>query len=115
MTVFNLLFPVFALMGFGLISRIRGWVTPEQKEGTKEGVFGLFFPILIFNVMLTSTFDPSTFQMIGFVVIVCILTIFIGRLFFRKCLGEELTDVALFMLITVERGSLTFSLYSPND
>lgn len=75
MTVFNLLFPVFALMGLGLISRIRGWVTPEQKEGTKDVVFGLFFPILIFNVMLTSTFDPSTFQMIGFVVIVWILTI----------------------------------------
>jgi hypothetical protein len=42
MTVFNLLFPVFALMGLGLISRIRGWVTPEQKEGTKDVVFASF-------------------------------------------------------------------------
>lgn len=112
MTVFNLLFPVFALMGLGLISRIRGWVTPEQKEGTKDVVFGLFFPILIFNVMLTSTFDPSTFQMIGFVVIVWILTIFIGRRFLRKWHGEELADVAPFMLTTVEGGSVTLPLYT---
>src|SRR5690625_3164398 len=62
--------------------------------------------------MLTSTFDPSTFQMIGFVVIVWILTIFIGRRFLRKWHGEELADVAPFMLTTVEGGSVTLPLYT---
>ena len=54
MTALSTLFPVLFMVLLGLISRIKGFITPEQKEGANTIVFNVLFPILIFNILLTS-------------------------------------------------------------
>ncbi len=49
MAALSTLFPVFFMVLLGIISRIKGFVTPEQKEGANNIVFNVLFPILIFN------------------------------------------------------------------
>lgn len=90
MTIVNLLFPVFFMMAIGFVARLRGWVTPAEKDGTKNVVFNLFLPILIFNVIFTSTFESSSFLMIGYVAIFWVLTIFVARRFFENGMVKNL-------------------------
>ena len=54
MQAIQTLFPVFIMIGLGVVSRIRGWLTPEQKEGAKNLAFSVLFPVLIFNAIFTS-------------------------------------------------------------
>ena len=59
MAALSTLFPVFFMVLLGIISRIKGFVTPEQKEGANNIVFNVLFPILIFNILLTSKIESS--------------------------------------------------------
>lgn len=52
MNALSTLFPVFFMIILGMIARIKGFISPEQKEGVNHIVFNILFPILIFNVYL---------------------------------------------------------------
>jgi predicted permease len=41
MKILTTLFPVFIMMALGFISRLKQWLTPDQKEGAKRFVFGV--------------------------------------------------------------------------
>ena len=49
MTTLTILVPVFFLLVLGYVSRVKGWLTLEQKNGANSLVFTIFFPILIFH------------------------------------------------------------------
>lgn len=59
MVALTTLFPVFFMVALGLLARIKGFVTPEQKNGANNIVFNVLFPILIFNVLFTSKIEIS--------------------------------------------------------
>lgn len=42
-----------------MIARIKGFISPEQKEGANHIVFNVLFPILIFNVLFTAKIESS--------------------------------------------------------
>ena len=111
MNVINLLFPVFFMIVIGIICRIKGWVTPQQKEGTKNVVFNIFFPILIFNVLFSSQINPSTLYIVIYVFIAFILAYMLG-LFLKRWNHDRFSHLSSFMLMTCEGGSVALPLYT---
>ena len=59
MKAIETIFPVFFMIFLGLLSRNKEWITPEQKEGANKIVFNILFPVMIFNVLLTSHIKMS--------------------------------------------------------
>ena len=53
------IFPVIFMIGIGTFSRIRGFITPSQKDGANKIVFNILFPIMIFNILFTSKLETS--------------------------------------------------------
>lgn len=111
MTALSTLFPVFFMVVLGLISRVKGFITPEQKEGANNIVFNVLFPILIFNILLTSKIESSAILIIGYVFIAFCLTMVIGKLL-SKFTGEKFAHISYFMLTTCEGGNVALPLYT---
>ena len=104
------LFPVFIMIGLGVVSRIRGWLTPEQKEGAKSLAFSVLFPVLIFNAIFTSQLKAEYLLVIGYVFVMFSIALAIGFLL-RKWHGEEYAEVSPYMMTTVEGGNVALPLY----
>ena len=111
MAALSTLFPVFFMVLLGIISRIKGFVTPEQKEGANNIVFNVLFPILIFNILLTSKIESSAILIVVYVFIAFVLTMFIGKLL-TKFTGERFSHISYFMLTTCEGGNVALPLYT---
>lgn len=111
MAALSTLFPVFFMVVLGLVSRIKGFVTPEQKEGANNIVFNVLFPILIFNILLTSKIESSSILIIAYVFAAFCLTMVIGKLL-TKFTGKEFEHISYFMLTTCEGGNVALPLYT---
>lgn len=79
MTALTTLFPVFFMLTLGFVSRIKAWVTVDQKSGANTIVFQILFPILIFNVLLTSKIEASVIYIVAYVFIAFMVALFIGK------------------------------------
>ena len=95
----------------GLISRIKGFITPEQKEGANTIVFNVLFPILIFNILLTSKIESSAIFIVVYVFIAFSLAMVIGKLL-GKFTGQHFSHISHFMLTTCEGGNVALPLYT---
>lgn len=111
MTVLSTLFPVLFMVLLGLISRIKGFITPEQKEGANTIVFNVLFPILIFNILLTSKIESSAIFIVVYVFIAFSLAMVIGKLL-GKFTGQHFSHISHFMLTTCEGGNVALPLYT---
>lgn len=111
MTALSTLFPVFFMVMLGLLSRIKGFVTPQQKEGANTIVFHVLFPILIFNILFTSKIEASAIFIVGYVFIAFCLTMVIGKLV-SNFTGKDFSHISYFMLTTCEGGNVALPLYT---
>lgn len=111
MTALSTLFPVFFMVILGLLSRIKGWVTPEQKEGVNHIIFQILFPILIFHILLTSTIELSALWIVFYVLIAFILAMIVGKLT-GIITGKEFSHFSYYMMTTVEGGNVALPLYT---
>ena len=111
MTALSTLFPVLFIVLLGLISRIKGFITPEQKEGANTIVFNVLFPILIFNILLTSKIESSAIFIVVYVFIAFSLAMVIGKLL-GKFTGQHFSHISHFMLTTCEGGNVALPLYT---
>lgn len=105
------LFPVFFMVALGFISRIKKWVTPEQKSGANTIIFNILFPILIFNVLLTSTIEASAILIVIFIFISYIIAMIVGKCL-GKFTGEKYSAFSHYLLTTVEGGNVALPLYT---
>ena len=110
MKAITILFPVFFMMGLGLLSRLRGWISPEQKQGANAIVFNILFPILIFNLMMTVETQASSFVIVGYVFLIFLLAMVVGR---AACAftGREYQHFSWLLMTTTEGGSVALPLY----
>ena len=67
MKAIETIFPLFFMIFLGLLSLIKGWITPEQKEGANKIVFTILFPIMIFNVLFTSHIEAQAISIVLYV------------------------------------------------
>lgn len=110
MVALTTLFPVF----FGCArydSKIKRICDSEQKAGANSIVFNVLFPILIFNILLTSKIKMSAIFIVLYVFVVFILAMVIGKMT-GKLTGEKFSHVSYFMLTTCEGGNIALPLYT---
>lgn len=111
MTALSTLLPVLFMVLLGFISRIKGFVTSEQKEGANHIVFHVLFPILIFNILFTSKIESSASLIILYVFIVFSLAMLVG-IWLSKFTGKKNSHFSYFMLTTCEGGNVALPLYT---
>lgn len=111
MSVLSTLFPVFFMIALGLVSRIKGWITPQQKEGANSIVFNILFPILIFNVLLTSTIDSSAIFIVIYIFIAYLIILLLGKKI-SQWTGKKYAHFSHYLLTTVEGGNVALPLYT---
>jgi Predicted permeases len=110
MAALTTLFPVFFMLVLGFVSRIKGWVTPEQKAGANAIIFKILFPILILNLMCTATIETEHMKMIVYVFIIYLLVIFIGKAL-SQFTGKKYAHFSPYLLSVVEGGNVALPLY----
>ncbi len=111
MTALSTLFPVFFMIGLGALARIKGWVTPEQKEGANYIIFNILFPIMIFNVLFTTQIELSVIWIILYVFIVFVLGMVIGK-WISPLTGKRFAHISPYLLTTCEGGNVALPLYT---
>lgn len=111
MKILTTLFPVFFMMALGFVSRIKKWLTPDQKEGAKKLVFGILFPILIFNAIFTSSLSASTGIVILYVTAAFLAVYLLGRLLLKNS-KDQYDELIPFLLTTCEGGNVALPLYT---
>ena len=111
MKVLTTLFPVFFMLGVGFLARVRGWITPEQKDGAKTLVFGILFPILIFNAIFTAQLSVSTALIVLYVTAAFIVSWIIGT-FTAKYTSGRFAHLTPYLMTTCEGGNVALPLYT---
>lgn len=111
MKILTTLFPVFFMMALGFVSRIKKWLTPDQKEGAKKLVFGILFPVLIFNAIFTSSLSASTGIVILYVTAAFLAVYLLGRLLLKNS-KDQYDELIPFLLTTCEGGNVALPLYT---
>lgn len=104
------IFPVIFMIGIGTFSRIRGLITPSQKDGANKIVFNILFPIMIFNILFTSKLETSAIFIVLYVFIAYCVILFIGR-FIINFTGEKFAHISPYLLTTCEGGNVALPLY----
>lgn len=110
MSALTTLFPVFFMLALGFISRIKGWVTPEQKAGANAIIFNILFPILILNLMCNATIEMEHIKIIGYVFVIYLLALVMGKLV-SNFTGKEYAHFSPYLLTAVEGGNVALPLY----
>ena len=111
MAALTTLLPVFFMLALGWASRQFGWVTPEQKEGANSLLFGLLFPILIFNLMGTATLDTSVLPIVIYVFVMYMLVILVVGPLTAHFTGTERAHFSKYLLSCHEGGNVALPLY----
>lgn len=110
MAALTTLFPVFFMLGLGFLSRIKGWITPSQKEGANVIVFKILFPLLILSLMCSTQIKAEHLKLIVYVYAVLILTIPLGKIFAKK-ITPKYAHFTPYLLTCVEGGNVALPLY----
>lgn len=111
MVALSTLLPVLFMVVLGFISRVKEFISPEQKEGANSIVFHVLFPILIFNILFTSKIESSAFLIVLYVFIIFSLAILFGKLL-ERFTGKRFSHISNFMLTTCEGGNVALPLYT---
>ena len=111
MAALETLLPVFFVLALGWASRQFGWVTPEQKAGANSLLFGLLFPILIFNLMGTANLDMSVLPIVGYVFAMYMLVILVVGPRTAFFTGPEQAHFSKYLLSCHEGGNVALPLY----
>ena len=110
MDAINTLFPVFFMLALGFVSRVKGWITPEQKDGANAIIFNLLFPIMIFNLMATVSINASHIGLILYAFIAMILAFVIGKLA-TGFTGKKYAAFSPYLISVMEGGNVALPLY----
>ena len=111
MAAITTLLPVFFMLALGFASRALGWVTPEQKAGANDILFGILFPILIFNLLASADLDASVLPVVGYVAVMYLLALLVVGPITSAFTGRERGHFSKYLLATHEGGNVALPLY----
>lgn len=110
MNALNTLLPVFFMMGLGLISNQKQWITSQAKDAIKGMVFHLLFPILIFNILFTTSLPSGSIWIVLYMLLAFLICFGIGKLV-TPWIGSKYPYAVPFLLTTCEGGNLALPLF----
>ena len=110
MSAISVIFPVFFLLFLGGHARRRAWISHEQNEGVKRIALDIFFPFLIYQVMVETNLEKAVFLQIIFLIFIWMLVYFLGGKL-SKILPENFREIGPFLCLTCEGGAVALPLY----
>lgn len=110
MSVLATLTPVFFMLLLGGAARQLKWITPEQKAGANVLIMKVLFPIMIFNLVVNTSFQVHMTGVVLYTLAVYLLAIGIGSWIGPK-LTPKYAHFARYLLATNEGGSVALPLY----
>lgn len=110
MKAIEALFPVFFMLFLGCLSRRRQWISFAQNEGAKKLVFTILFPLLVYNVLVSSELKSTFIIQIIYMDIIWLLVLFIGFKLTRFT-GKKYAHISPYLLVTCEGGNVALPLY----
>jgi predicted permease len=111
MAALTTLLPVFFMLALGWASHQFGWVSPESKAGANSVIFGLLFPIMIFNLMASADLDMGVMPIVGYVFAMYLLAMLVVGPLTARFTGAERAHFSKFLLTTHEGGNVALPLY----
>lgn len=111
MAALETLLPVFSMLALGWLCRTLGWVTREQKEGANALVFGVLFPILIFNLLASAQLDLGVLPVVGYVLVFYLLSLFVVGPLTARFTTPGQAHFSKYLLATHEGGNVALPLY----
>lgn len=102
MNALSTLFPVSFMIILGMIARIKGFISPAQKEGANH---------IVFNVLFTAKIESATILIVLYVLIVFTLALVLGKCI-TKFTGKEVGHISPYLLTTCEGGNVALPLYT---
>jgi len=110
MSVLSTVFPVFFMLGLGFAARVNRWISQTQRDGLNALVFTVLFPIMIFNLIFSASFQMQYAAVILYVLVIYLLAMLVGKLF-SGFTGKEYSHFSNLLLATNEGGSVALPLY----
>lgn len=102
--------PVFAMLALGWMARRFHWLNSSAKEGAVSLVFGILFPVMVFN-LLASVHLVMDVAGIVIMLLVCYTLFYLaGRTLFAKWLSPY-SQIGSFLLTTAEGGNMALPLF----
>lgn len=86
-------------------------MTPEQKEGANSILFGILFPILVFNLICTAELDLTVLPIVGYVLVMYLLAILVIGPVTARFTGEGMSHFSKYLLSCHEGGNVALPLY----
>lgn len=111
MEILATILPVFFMIGLGIFAKKKDMLTAEQAEGVNRLVGEILFPIMIFNATFTADIEASALLLVGFVFLLHIIAIGVGKLT-GKFTGGRFSNVSPFLMCSVDGGNVCFPLYA---
>ena len=111
MAAITTLLPVFFMLALGQLCRRLHWVTPEQKDGANTILFGILFPILVFNLLASADLSLSVLPVVGYVFLMFLIPLLVVGPLTARFTGKENAHFSKYLLTTVEGGNVALPLY----
>ena len=111
MAALSTLLPVFAMLGLGMAARIFGWVTPDQKAGANRIVFGVLFPVMIFNLLASAELSLDVLPVVGYILAMYLVALLVVGPLTARFTGEQTAHFSKYLLVTHEGGNVALPLY----
>lgn len=110
MKTISVIIPVLFLILAGMLARKKEWVSQAARDGAWNVIVTVFFPILIFSLMAKATVSIEDAGVVLYI-LACNLLIFAAGGFLTKKLTPDHAEVARFLLMTSEGGTIALPLY----
>lgn len=110
MAALTTLFPVFFMLALGYASRVKGWISPEQKSGANTIVFKILFPILVFSLLCSAKIELQHISIILYIFIMYSIALVIGKIVCPKIIGKY-ARFSPYLLCACEGGNVALPLY----
>ncbi len=104
------LLPVVVMIGLGNLARRFQWITQEQKEGATTLVFGILFPIMVFNLLSSTKLEMDIAAGVVMLLVCYTAFYFAGKSLFSRWLAPY-GNIGGFLLTTAEGGNMALPLF----
>lgn len=111
MAAITTLLPVFFMIVLGMICRGTGWISPEQKAGANAVVFGILFPILIFNLLCTAAFDVADLAVIIYLFAFYLVILLVVGPLTARFTSRHFEHLSKYLLVSHEGGNVALPLF----
>lgn len=110
MTSITALMPVVVMLALGQLARRFQWISAAQKDGATKLVFGLLFPVMIFNLLASTKLQMDIASMVLMLLVCYTVFYFAGKTIFAKWLAPY-GNIGGFLLTTAEGGNMALPLF----